>query len=438
MYTTLSIHAGRFLVFPLLLACPAIAAGAQSGFSFDEPASLSVGRELNFLDGFRQVDDTVALFRAPRIAYGRVTPRSDLVIRYQPEFEYFQTHSRFQTWNHMVEGMFTREVSRSLEVSIRNSLLSTDDPGRSLGNSLFLLPRGRYNENTFIANVDYAWDRLTTLSIRYDNIVTRLGLPQHERPGVFDQMGQSAAFRVARRLETRHEVAVVYSYFTLHLLGDEGPLIETVNGFQFGQTEPAHEVRGEYTYSLPNNLEVSTSGGVVLANAKSATASLLIRKRFGPLWIDGGYTRTLTSRGSELTGGSTGSPSGSGVLLGNLVFETATAGISGAWNRFGLDLRVNGSRAETGREVNPLNFFQVRRFNDIQSLVVRGRFEYDLTSRFTLFTSYEYYGQNENELSLQELGRSRQMVGLEFRLQSETRTPRASRSPDDAGRGSRP
>jgi hypothetical protein len=176
------------------------------------------------------------------------------------------------------------------------------------------------------------------------------------------------------------------------------------------------------------------SGGIVISNAASYTAAAAVRRRFGGFWFDAGYTRTLTSTSSSLTATTgSGRAGGAGALLGNVLFETATIGVAGDWRRFGMDVRLTGSLAESARIPDPRNFFQVRRFNDIHSGIVRARFDYELSERFTIFTTYDYYGQNENELSLQALGRSRYLVGLEFWIFPEARQARPTRTGDPVG-----
>ncbi len=113
-----------------------------NGFYLTSPLEISEGYDSGLVAGTTRLNDYETLLTAPTFAWFRENHRTEFELNYDPEFEIFSHNSRLNSWNHASTMRLTHRINARWSLIGGNSFLSTSDPGRSLGNSLVLLPRG--------------------------------------------------------------------------------------------------------------------------------------------------------------------------------------------------------------------------------------------------------------------------------------------------------
>ena len=286
-------------------------------------------------------------------------------------------------------------ISRCLEAG--DSFLSTNDASRRLGDSQFLLPRGRFEQNSFFGGLKYRLGPRTKLFFRYDNAFTTMALtgPQANR---FDLMTNAGTMTVDHTVNRHHSVTGSYAY--LHVR----PLDRDLAGVSAYQ--PVHSLNGGYMYTVNPGLLFRVAGGAIRGREFSYTAGGAVEKQLGGLWVMAGYQRYLSFFGGF-------APSGGGVggtvpfangLLPNSVFQAVSVRVRGKLTkRVGVDF--NGQRGRTS--LGDRSF---------RGLIAQSRLDYKLSDRFIVFARVEYYGQNINQFSGTPLSRRRYFGGLEIVL----------------------
>ena len=384
-----------------VLAFSSVATGQPehraNGFYLTSPLSLSSGYDDNFLVNSRALDDTVSILTAPTLSWMKTTHRTDFSLDYEPEFEIFSRHQDLNAWNHASTMRFGHRLSSRLTAEAGDSFLSTNDASRRLGDSQFLLPRGRFEQNSFFGGLKYRLGPRTKLFFRYDNAFTTMALtgPQANR---FDLMTNAGTMTVDHTVNRHHSVTGSYAY--LHVR----PLDRDLAGVSAYQ--PVHSLNGGYMYTVNPGLLFRVAGGAIRGREFSYTAGGAVEKQLGGLWVMAGYQRYLSFFGGF-------APSGGGVggtvpfangLLPNSVFQAVSVRVRGKLTkRVGVDF--NGQRGRTS--LGDRSF---------RGLIAQSRLDYKLSDRFIVFARVEYYGQNINQFSGTPLSRRRYFGGLEIVL----------------------
>src|SRR5580658_96675 len=122
------------------------------GFFLDTPLSLSSGYDSHFIVGSQALDDDVTLITGPTMAWITSTHRTQFSVDYQPEVELFAQHPGLDAWNHEATLRLSHRINSRWSLDAGDFFLSTMDSTRKLENSLVLLPRGRFDQNTFFAD----------------------------------------------------------------------------------------------------------------------------------------------------------------------------------------------------------------------------------------------------------------------------------------------
>src|SRR5579862_4645419 len=148
-----------------------------NGFYLTSPLSLSSGYDNGFIDGSTKYSDNVTLVTAPTFAWLTSTHRTDFTFDYQPEFELFANHPEFDAWNHAAQLHLTHRINSRLSLDVGDAFISTMDSSRTLENSLILLPRGRFDQNTSYAALLYRINGTTKVTFRFDNAFTTVAIP---------------------------------------------------------------------------------------------------------------------------------------------------------------------------------------------------------------------------------------------------------------------
>jgi hypothetical protein len=404
------------VILALLAAAPGTAQRFD-GIRFTSPLSLSGGHDENFIAGDGELDDTVYLFNAPTLSVLKNTHSTDFAVNYQPEFEFFSRHPGQNSWNHRAMLRWRQRLNARWSLEAGDSFLSTKDPSRQLADSLYLLPRGRFQQNAVFAAVDYKWDRRTTMGFRFDNGVTTMALPG-ARSGLFDQIGGSATVSLERVLTRRHTLGGSYAVLYVRPLDRQTAAAPGLVDFY----KPAHTINLDHTFKVNSGLILVLSGGAIRGHQFSYRAGALVEKRFGPFWAAAGYQRYLAFFGgiTPTMGLPPATTFASGVLPGS-IYEVGSFRIRGRLTRR-LGLEMGGLRARS--EVQ-------NRDRDTKSVIGHFRLSHKLTKQFSLFTEAEFYGQNMNEFLHSQMSRKRFFGGLEIVLMRPPEPARVPKTPPD-------
>jgi hypothetical protein len=402
---------------PAGFALLALAAGAAQGqthpdgFFLNTPLTLSEGYDSGFAVGSRAVDDDVTLITGPTLAWVTSTHRTDFSIDYQPEIELFAIHPGFDAWNHQATLRFSHRFNSRWSTDVGDYFLSTMDPTRKLENSLVLLPRGRFNQNTFFADMVYRLNGTTKLTFRLDDALTIMDLPQVL--GRLDNLTVAGTVTADKTFSSRHALTGTYSF--IHVT----PLSPATSG----SASNVNLIILGYTFTVNPGLLIRLTGGQVEGSSESAfNGSADIEKRLGGVWIGGGYQRYLgffggfTPVGGIAVGPTTGfTPVGnvasgqpgfaSGVTPGS-VYQVLAVRASGQATRR-ISLKAEAQKALSGTDAAG---------NGIRSLILEGHISYKLNERLAFFAQVDHYAQNINPFFGEPLSRNRYFGGIEITL----------------------
>jgi len=399
----------------LLFLLAVVAGQAQhrsNGFYLTSPLSLSGGYDDNFLVNSRALDDTVSMLTAPTFSWMKTTHRTIFSVDYEPEFEIFSRHRELNAWNHSSILRFDHRLSSRLTVDAGNSFLSTDDASRRLADSQFLLPRGRFQQNSFFTGLKYRLDQRTKLFFRFDNAITTMALsgPQANR---FDQMTNAGTMTVDHTVNRHHNVTGSYAYLRVRPLDREASA-----GYSY---QPVHSLNAGYMYTVNPGLIFRVAGGGVRGRELAYTAGGAVEKQLGGLWVMAGYQRYLSFFGGLAPSGGPASaavPFANGLLPDSL-FQAVSLRVRGKLTkRVGLEFTGQRGRATFGER-------------GVRSLIGQSRLDYRLSERLIVFARAEYYGQNISQFSESPLSRRRYFGGLEIVL---TRPPEPADAPRRRGK----
>lgn len=393
------IHSGLAIELGVILTLSSGLAWAQdhpNGLYLTSPLSLSAGYDDNFNTASRQLDDTVVLLDSPTFAWMKSTHQTLFLLNYRPEFEIFSRHSELNAWNNVADLHITHQINGRVSVEAGDSFLSTMDPSRELQNSLLLLPRGRFNQNSFYTSLGYRLNARTKLTFRFDDAFTTASLPG-PLAGRLDQVSNAGTVTLERTLSRNQKLSGSYSF--LH----GNPLNEAVSG------SPTNVNQAGIAYSYENpSLVVQLGGGVVAGSQSAFTGVAAVQKRLGRVWLAAGYQRYISFFENFAPVGLPAAPAGP-FAQGVNPSSVYQVGSLRAWGQ--LTKRI-GLEAVVQRALNGGNAQE----NSVKSVIAHLRLDYKITDRLTWFTRLEFYGQNVNEFSPLSVSRSRYFAGLEFTL----------------------
>ena len=384
------------VISTIFVGGPLWAQERPNGFFLTSPLSLSAGYDRNFISDSRILDDKVGILTTPALSWIKSTGRSRFSTDYQAEFEMFSRHHDLNAWNHEATLRYSYRINSRWTADAGNAFLSTSDPSRRLGESLLLLPRGRYQQNAFFTGLRYRVNYRTTMSIRFDNAITALSLPE-PRSHLSDQMTSAGSYTIDHTVNRRHSVTGSYSYLRMHPLGREGA------GISY---KPIHNLTSGYAYTVNPGLTFRLTGGALRGREFAYTAGGAVEKHLGGLWMMAGYQRYLSFLGGigSTVGIAGGADGFANPLLPDSLFQAFTVRVRGKLTkRIGLDLSgQRGQMSLAGR--------------GIRSLIGQSRVDYKLTDRLILFARADYFGQNVSQFVDLPLSRQRYFGGLEIVL----------------------
>ena len=392
---------GRILlqrIVPLLLmGAVGWAQERPNGFYLTSPLSISSGYDENFVVNSVAQSDAVSILTSPTFAWLTSTPRTSFSADYQPEFEIFARDQNLNAWNHSATLRYSYRINGRLSMDAGDSFLSTSDASRQLAESQFLLPIGRFQENSFFAGLKYRLDHRTILFFRFDHAVTTMALSGPLGSGL-DQMAYAGSMTLDHTVSRHHSFTGSYAYLQVRPLdgvGTAGYSYQAVNSLHAG-----------YMYTVNPDLIFRVTGGVVRGREFAYTAGGAVEKQFRGLWMIAGYQRYLSFFGGLVATGGTAAetvPFANG-LQSNSIFQAVSLRARGnLTKRVGLEFKGEKGQASLGDR-------------SVRSLIIQSRLDYRLTERVILFVRAEYYGQNISQFSESPLSRRRYFGGLEFVL----------------------
>jgi len=392
---------GQLLLLSIVSALFVEAAGwAQerpNGLFSTSPLSVSAGYDHNFIAKSSALSDAVTILTSPTVSWIKSTHRVRFSADYQAEFELFERYQDLNAWNHAATLRYSYRINPRWSADAGNSLLSTSDASRRLAESQFLLPRGRYQQNSFFAGLKYRMDRRTAVLFRFDNAITALTLPGSQS-NLSDQMTSAGTLTLDHTVNRHHSATGSYSYLHVRPLERTGPA---------GYSYPAvRSLNTGYMYTVNPRLNFRLTGGVVRGREFAYTAGGAVEKYLGGLWIMAGYQRYLSFFGGFTpTRGTAGEtvPFANGLLPDSLFQAVSVRVRRKLTKRVGLEFSGQRGRTNLGDR-------------GVRSLIAQSRLDYRLNERFILFARADYYGQNVSQFSESPLSRRRYFGGLEIVL----------------------
>jgi len=393
----------KTIVITVLLLFSAAAGWSQGNsfpnFYFTTPLNLQSGREFGVLDGTRKVDDTTMILTAPTFKLWRPSPRGDLSLTYEPQFELFAHHGHLSSWNHQagLRGNYKMTPRWSLDAS--DLFVSTRDSNLRF-DSAFLLPRGPYKENAAFLKLNYDMNPQTRIKLHFDNAFVSFREDHVPRPLFFSRLTNTYGLTAEHRLNPKVKLTGDYSYLRSHSFDKFDQF-----GFLVAPYPPTHVASLTYDYSVTPRLLVELSGGYVRNRINSYVASGLVEKHFNRGVMAAGFSRYLSYLGSPATAGLQPIP---GVVLGrslppNTINDTASFRAEGdVSSRVGLELTLIGTRTSGLQGKN------------LKGMMARVRVSYKLADHVAMFWSAHFLGQNANELLPQAISRKGVFAGIEY------------------------
>jgi hypothetical protein len=421
----------------LLLACslfPALVFAQQAqtgpnGFSFIAPLEISGTSDHNFLVDRtdpnerllvlslppslqsaapdikpKRLDDNVLTLTLPKIGFQNDSKRHELFATWLPQFEIFQHNSDQNGMSQQATAVFTYFLTRNMEFSVGDNYRSSHDPAILLSNVSLLLPRSPYSENDIRGNFEFQPNPLTSLGVRYDNTRANFGQTDPFQSRILDSASTGYSFSVTRMLTRTQRLKGTYSIFKIHPINPHAKFEDQVDA-QYAFEKPMHSGNLEYRIGLNPTTVVTLAGGVIgLDTGLNYTFHINADKRLGTyFWAGAGYSRSLAIQAGSTTSFAQG-------LGSNGFYDVVSVHFQGQpTRRTAILLDTTMSRDASGRFVD-----------SNKALMGRVRFDYRLTDREVMFSSFETFQQPLNPYVNAPLARDRFTVGIQISLSSET------------------
>ena len=395
------------------------------GFSFVAPLKIAAGPDHNFLVDRtpanerlfvfslppsvqplapgslpKRLDDDVMTVTLPKLAFQNYSARHELIMTYVPEIEMFRENSDQNSWGHDAAVSFTYHPSRNVQLGVADAYITSKDPSRILENVFLLLPRTQYQQNAIRGEIDVQTSGVTGFQLRYDNARTTFGQAGDTDPfqaRILDTSSHGVTFTMTHLLNRLQRLRAKLSFFKFDPINQDGAVITNLDQPLFRGLELQYRINPK-----PGTYVMFSGGASGAANQLTYTLGVTGDKRFGGLWLGGGYTRSLafTSLGPTFFANGL-NPAG----YYDALYLSTTAELT---RKSTMQIKATAaSAAASGFAVGS------------QSVIGLARFDYRLTDRTVWFASFQTFQQNKNEFVRSPLSRNRFMVGIEFSLSSE-------------------
>jgi hypothetical protein len=406
----------------LLLGAASSAGAQQQGFFLTSPLSVGGSHESKFIVDNRELSDEVVLVAPPTVSFLRLSPRGELSISYQPEFQAFTTHHELNAVDHVGELAFSRATSPNVTFSFGDTFISTADPSRRVVDSVILLPRDRFTQNSGYVELTRRFGMNTTLSFHVDGTLTRVRVPQASRTGLVDRLGSAANVNFSHHLGRRHILSWTYMFLDSRPLGDAAqPHVDAASGIVIPAPEPDQAHSGAATYLYQgDDTSLRLAGGVIAGRVFTYTGGAQLERYIGRRSVV-----TITAQRNLSYFGAV-APGDAAVLVlePSMEGQAASVAVPGVGSgvapmgiyeslvgRFKLDLTRSLTATASGvvqRSVSDLTGLTVR------SDFARLRLDWQLARALAVYGSGEMYRQSFNEFVGVPMNWQRYGVGFEI------------------------
>jgi hypothetical protein len=393
-------QSARTVVTTILLLFSAATGWAQfPNLYFTTPLDLRSGRDFGVLDGTRKVDDTTVILTAPTFKLWKPSPRGQLSLTYEPQFELFAHYGHLSSWNHQAGLRGDYKMTPRWSIDVTDLFVATRDNNLRF-DSAFLLPRGPYKENAAFLKLNFDRSSQTRIKLHFDNAFVSFREDHVTRPLFFSRLTNTYGITAEHRFTRKVKLTGDYSYLRSHSLDKYDQF-----GFLVAPYPPTHVASLTYDYNVTPRLLVELSGGYVRNRINSYVVSGLVEGHFNRVVIGGGFSRYLSYLGSPAT---PGIQAISGVVSGrslppNTINDTASFRAEGdVSNRVGLELALIGTRTTGLKGKN------------LKGMMARVRVSYKLADHVAVFWSAQFLGQNANELLPEAISRKGVFAGIEY------------------------
>lgn len=435
----------RLLLVVCLFSLPAQLLAQQgatpvlNGFQFVAPMQIAVGTDDNFLVDRtnpnekllvlslppsiqpgapdirpKVLDDKFILLRAPKVALRNDSRRHEFIATWVPEFEIYKANPDQNGLSQRAMASFNYYLRRNLQIWVSDSFQTSKDPARALGNVLLLLPRSGYRENGISGSLEFQPSQRTNIGIQYDTTRSEFGQTDPFQARILDSTARGYAFSVSRMLGRNQRISARYSLFKITPINQRkryDDAVDRPHSFE----NPINSFTMQYRVKENANTVLGFSGGLIkLQNGLNYTIGGNVSRRVGNFWPSVGYTRELAFESRSVNGLAQGLDSAG-------FYEVI-------WIRFrGQPTRNTGLLFDTTMSRSVASSLVDSR----KAFMGRFRFDYRLSDRNVVFTSFESFQQNKNAYVLTPLTRSRFTVGIEISFSSDS-DRRNSRLNEDA------
>jgi len=416
------------LFFPAALFAQQAQSG-PNGFSFIAPMEISGTSDHNFLVDRtdpnekllilslppslqsaapdikpQRLDDNVLTLTLPKIGFQNDSRRHEFVATWAPQFEIFQHNSDQNGMSQQASAVFTYFLARNAEFSIGDSYRSSHDPSILLSNVSLLLPRSPYHENDIRGTFEFQPNALTSLGVRYDNTRADFGQTDPFQSRILDSSSSGYSFSVTRMLSRTKRLKGTYSIFKITPINPHAKFEDQVDA-QYAFAKPMHSGNLEYRWGVSPSTILTFAGGIIsMDTGPTYTFHVTVDKRLATYyWLGASYSRSLWFQPGSSTAFAQGLGSNNFYDVVYLHFQGQPT------RRTAVLVDTTVSRDASGR------FAQGNK-----ALMGRFRFDYRLTDREVMFTSFETFQQPLNAYVNAPLSRNRFTVGIQISLSSET------------------
>ena len=397
------------LIISLTMATVAARAQESGGFSIASPFSISSGRETQLLVGNTKLNDSSIVLSLPTMSFAQPSLRRDFALTYTPEVELFQEHPELNSWNQSASFRMGYRLSPRLTFATGDSFLDTKDYNRTLGDSAFVLPIGRFDENVFNSSLSYNLTPGVSLSVGFSNLASGTSLGAVSGSGLLWTMSNTTSVGVSKSLNELNRLSATYSLLSFKTLNSENQTTQNLGGVvaypktqNFGLT---------YDYGRARGLSFEISGGAIRTTRFSYAFSSSLQERLNSLDLALSFSRSVTVLRAALPGAnpdavliSTGVAEATlaGGILANSLSEVATFRMRKMLSRlFGFELRALAGK-----------FTYLPGTPDIKSSAGRLRVYFRVSTRLSLFGGEEFFNQNFSDLIGASVARRRSFGGL--------------------------
>jgi len=202
----------RSIVLLILLLVAAVSVCAQGSTLFSAPISVSSGVEnVPGADG-GLVPETTVLVKPIRPLFAKDTARTTIHFSYAPEFELVRNGDRsIGFWNHAADFAYGHMSSPRTRFTIGHSFVKSTDALRTFQDSLFVLSRNRFRQNSTVVSVRHDVSRRTSFGTRFDNTITKIGSTDKLDGTYLNGYGVGGTVSVTRHLTQRQKITGSYS-----------------------------------------------------------------------------------------------------------------------------------------------------------------------------------------------------------------------------------